>query len=64
MTVHFSYVRPASLQDAMGQLTGDNARIHAGGTDLLGCLRDEVFPVAKIVSISRLDKLRGIKKTS
>ncbi|MBU0908202.1 MAG: xanthine dehydrogenase family protein subunit M [Proteobacteria bacterium] len=64
MTVHFSYVRPASLQDAMGQLTGDNARIHAGGTDLLGCLRDEVFPVDKLVSISRLDKLRGIKKTT
>jgi len=64
MTVHFSYVRPSSLQDVMSHLTGDNARIHAGGTDLLGCLRDEVFPVDKVVSISRLDKLRGIRKTS
>ena len=64
MTVHFSYVRPASLQDAVSQLGSDNARLHAGGTDLLGCLRDEVFPAAKLVSLSRLEGLRGISKTA
>ena len=64
MTVHFSYVRPASLQEAMAHMTAHGARIHAGGTDLLGCLRDEVFPVEKIVSLSRLADLVGIKKIS
>ncbi|RJX25000.1 MAG: xanthine dehydrogenase family protein subunit M [Desulfurivibrio sp.] len=64
MTVHFSYVRPASLQDAVSQLGSDNALIHAGGTDLLGCLRDEVFPAEKLVSISGLPELRGISKTT
>ena len=31
------------------------------GTDLLSCLRDDIFPVEKIVSLSRLDGLRGNK---
>jgi xanthine dehydrogenase YagS FAD-binding subunit len=64
MTEQFTYTRPGSLQDAVSHLQSDNARIHAGGTDLLGCLRDEVFPAAKIVSISGIAELRGIRETS
>lgn len=64
MTEQFTYARPGSLQDAVSHLESGNARIHAGGTDLLGCLRDEVFPAAKIVSISGLAELRGIRKKS
>ncbi len=62
MTVPFSYVRPVSLQDAMNQLADKTARIHAGGTDLLGCLRDGVFHASKVVSISRLSNLHGMRK--
>jgi len=35
-----------------------------GGTDLLGCLRDQVFPADRLVSISRLTDLKGISKTA
>jgi xanthine dehydrogenase YagS FAD-binding subunit len=60
----FDYVRPASLEDALKQLQGPATRPHAGGTDLVGCLRDEVMPVHKVVSLTRLEGLRGISSTS
>ncbi|MHB9096221.1 MAG: FAD binding domain-containing protein, partial [Syntrophales bacterium] len=50
----FTYVRPKSLVETFSHLAADNARIHAGGTDLLGCLHDGVFAAEKVVSISRL----------
>ncbi len=56
----FAYVRPRSLEETFRHLTVGNARVHAGGTDLLGCLHDGVFTAEKVVSISRLDELRGI----
>jgi xanthine dehydrogenase YagS FAD-binding subunit len=59
---NFTYVRPKSLKETFPHLSGGNARIHAGGTDLLGCLRDGVFTVEKIVSISRLDELKRIER--
>jgi len=43
----FAYVRPKSLEEAIRHLSTGNARIHAGGTDLLGCLRDGVFSVRR-----------------
>jgi xanthine dehydrogenase YagS FAD-binding subunit len=59
---NFSYVRPKSLKETFGHLSADNARIHAGGTDLLGCLRDGVFTAQKVVSVSRLDELKRIER--
>ena len=56
----FAYVRASSLGDALKQLEGTGARVHAGGTDLLGCLRDGVFTADKVVSIGGLGDLRGI----
>jgi xanthine dehydrogenase YagS FAD-binding subunit len=56
----FAYVRPGSVSEALKQLEEPGARIHAGGTDLLGCLRDGVIQAQKVVSISKLDDLRGI----
>jgi xanthine dehydrogenase YagS FAD-binding subunit len=64
MLHNFAYVRPQSKQEALGHLDSDEARIHAGGTDLLGCLRDEVFAADKVVSISGLDELKGIARTN
>ncbi len=61
---NFAYLRPKSLADACRQLRSPKARVHAGGTDLLGCLRDGVFGAEKLVSLGGLDKLRGIEKTA
>ena len=60
MAPRFSYIRVKSLEQAVAHLAASDARLHAGGTDLLGCLRDEVFSAAKVVSISELDALKGI----
>ncbi len=60
---NFSYVRPKSLKEAIQQLSSKEARIHAGGTDLLGCLHDNAFQAKKVVSLSHLDELRGVRQT-
>ena len=39
----FKYVRPGSVDEAVRLAAADGARLHAGGTDLLGCLHDGVF---------------------
>jgi xanthine dehydrogenase YagS FAD-binding subunit len=64
MLSNFSYIRPKTLKEASKQLAAKGARLHAGGTDLLGCLRDHVFEINKMVSINELKELKGIKKTS
>jgi xanthine dehydrogenase YagS FAD-binding subunit len=64
MMSNFTYVRPESLQQAISHLATEGARAHAGGTDLLGCLRDELFPASKIVSLSGLEDLQGVKETA
>jgi xanthine dehydrogenase YagS FAD-binding subunit len=58
----FSYLRPNSVKEAISGLSQGNAKIHAGGTDLLGCLRDQVFSADMIVSISGLTELKGIRE--
>ena len=60
MLPQFGYVRAQSLDEALAQLGADDTRVSAGGTDLLGCLRDRVFDCSRIVSLSGLDALRGI----
>jgi xanthine dehydrogenase YagS FAD-binding subunit len=60
----FEYVRPDTLKDAIKHLAAPGAVVHAGGTDLMGCLRDHIFQAGRVVSLSRLTALHGIKKTS
>ncbi len=60
MLPSFAYVRPDSLREAVRQLAEPGARLHAGGTDLLGCLRDGVFEAQRLVSLSGLPELRGV----
>ena len=64
MLPSFSIVRPTSLEEALSQLSAGDARIHGGGTDLLGCLHDGVFATPKVVSLSRVQELRGITRTA
>jgi xanthine dehydrogenase YagS FAD-binding subunit len=57
------YIRANSLEEALDHLAEERAAVFAGGTDLLGCLRDGAMETQKIVSISALDELRGIEST-
>ncbi|HQU33793.1 MAG: molybdopterin dehydrogenase [Acidobacteria bacterium 21-70-11] len=58
----FNYVRPASLAEACAKLASPGTHAHAGGTDLLGCLRDGVFAADTVVSLSDIPDLRGVRK--
>ena len=62
MLPSFGYVRPKKLSDALRQLAASGARVQAGGTDLLGCLRDGVFTADTLVSLSSVPDLRGIRR--
>jgi xanthine dehydrogenase YagS FAD-binding subunit len=63
MLPSFDYIRPKSVQAVITHLANRNAQAHAGGTDLMGCLRERIFPVGKIVSLSGLSELRGVSET-
>ena len=60
---NFAYTRPGSLKEAIQQLSSGGARIHAGGTDLLGCLRDGVFSAKRVVSLAQVPHLQEIRPT-
>jgi len=64
MLPKFSYVRAGSREDALRHLSGPGSRVLAGGTDLLGCLRDGVFGAETLVAIGRIEALRGIEETA
>ena len=63
MLPNFSYIQARSLDEAIRYLSQDGTRVCAGGTDLLGCLRDGVFKPSTVVSLIRLGELRGISET-
>ena len=58
----FGYARPRNLREAVHLLSAPGARVQAGGTDLLGCLRDGVLGVDTVVSLSGVPDLRGIRR--
>ncbi len=60
MLPKFSYIQPTSLPEALAILEDKDARIHAGGSDLIGCLRDGVFATDTLVSLGAVSELRGI----
>jgi xanthine dehydrogenase YagS FAD-binding subunit len=64
MLPQFSYVRPDTIKDTLKHLQTSGAAIHAGGTDLLGCLRGGQMSVDKVVSLSALPDMRDIQETS
>jgi xanthine dehydrogenase YagS FAD-binding subunit len=59
----FDYARPKSLTEAFKYLSSQGTRVQAGGTDLLGCLRDRVFDASMLVSLNNIKELRGIAVT-
>jgi xanthine dehydrogenase YagS FAD-binding subunit len=60
MIRNFAYVKAGSIAEAIKALGTKGAKLHAGGTDLLGCMRDEVFEAQRVVSISGLKELKGV----
>lgn len=62
MLPNFNYVRVVEVKDAVRQLAAPGARIHAGGTDLLGCLQDGIVRADLLVSLSRVKELKGIRE--
>jgi len=63
MIPSFSYIRARTVDEAVRYLSLDGVRVHAGGTDLLGCLRERIFDVTTVVSIAGLKELTGIGET-
>lgn len=61
MLAKFSYQRVVSIQEATEAAGRPEARILAGGTDLLGCLRDGVFQANRLVSLNHIKELKGIR---
>jgi len=61
MLAKFSYQRTASIKEATAAASRPEARILAGGTDLLGCLRDGVFQAGRLVSLNGIKDLQGIR---
>jgi xanthine dehydrogenase YagS FAD-binding subunit len=60
MIKNFRYVKTGSLVEAIKELGIKGTVLHAGGTDLLGCMRDEIIQPEKVVSISGIKELKGI----
>ena len=60
----FTYVRADSERRASEETRAPGSHLLAGGTDLLGCLRDDVFGAEKVVSLGALDPLRGLYETA
>lgn len=61
----FDYHRPQTLAEAIALLAelGNKARIIAGGTDVLPNMKQGLFEPEHVVSIARLEELRGIQRS-
>jgi len=60
MMKNFAYVKAGSAAAAIKALGAKGTVLHAGGTDLMGCLRDEILSMDRVVSISGIKELKGI----
>ena len=58
----FAYARPTAVTEAL-ELTRAGATVMAGGTDLLGLLKDGLLAPERIVDIRGLEPLRGWART-
>lgn len=63
MMNNFSYSRPATLKEATAQLGKEHGKVAllAGGTDLLGEMKDNLLAPERLVHITHLRELQGIR---
>jgi len=64
MLPNFTYDHATSIDNALAILNDRPALIHAGGTDLLGCLRDGIFSADTVVSLSAIQELDGVRSAA
>lgn len=62
MLPNFSYLRARTVDEAAGHAAAPGARLMAGGTDLLGCLRDEALAADQVVSLGGLADLKQVRE--
>jgi xanthine dehydrogenase YagS FAD-binding subunit len=58
----FQYISVKRVEDGVKQLATSGSKIQAGGTDLLGCIRERSFPVETVVGINGIQELKGIRE--
>lgn len=56
----FEYARPASIDEALGLLAREGARVLAGGTDVVPWLRDDLVEPELLVDIKAIPRLAAI----
>jgi xanthine dehydrogenase YagS FAD-binding subunit len=56
-----SFIEPSSIQEVIAESSGAGARLIAGGSDLLGELKEGSAAYQHLVSLAGLDALRGIE---
>ena len=61
MLKQFHYVRPRTVEEAVNLLQHPGSAAHAGGTDLLGCMRDGISEVNRVVSLSGIGAMKNIQ---
>ena len=57
----FEYVRPSTLDEALG-LVGPDVKIMAGGQSLLPLMKLRLAAPEKVIDIGRLSELRGVRR--
>ena len=60
----FAFVEPTSLDEVIRLLAAgpDQSRLIAGGSDLLGELKDDVVPYERLVSLAGVEELRHVRE--
>ncbi|HYY54857.1 MAG TPA: xanthine dehydrogenase family protein subunit M [Candidatus Dormibacteraeota bacterium] len=59
----FAYAKVATADEAAGLLKQRNTRVIAGGTDLLGLMKERLVEPDRLVDLSGISQLRGISAT-
>jgi carbon-monoxide dehydrogenase medium subunit len=63
--VGFEYVRPASLDEALGHLANDGGtKVLAGGQSIIPLMKLRLARPPRLVDIGRLGELRGVRRTA
>ena len=60
----FEHTNATSVAEAVRLLSAQNARALAGGTDLLGIMKDELLPTARVVNLKTIPGLDYIREES
>lgn len=57
--MQFTYIQPKSIEEAVK--FGETAKLYAGGTDLIGLMKDDIIQTEKVVNLKKLINLDKIE---